>query len=74
MWWAGERDGWILQTATPVTQLQMLRMIEYTRKDQTRQIGTMQAGPTFDIYAKALASLTPENVTHRIEQPQGGAK
>lgn len=67
MWWAGEEQGWILQTKTNITKLQLLRMVDYTKADQARQIEKMQPGPTFDIYAKALASLTPENVTHRIE-------
>jgi hypothetical protein len=69
MWWDGQ--GWVLQTETNITKSRLLRMVEYTKADQARQMGTMQPGPTFDVYAKALAALTPENI--RIEQPQGGA-
>ncbi len=72
--WYSETEGWILETPTNITKLQFLRMVDYTRADQARQIEKMTPGPTFDIYAKALASLTPENVTHRVEQPQGGAR
>jgi hypothetical protein len=65
MWWDGE--GWILQTKTNITKAQLLRMVEYTKNDQARQIEKMQPGKDMDIYIKALSELTPGNITHRIE-------
>lgn len=72
MTWAGVDAGWILETNGPVSQSKLLRIWEYTLRDQERKISKMVDGQERRLYQDALIHLKNMKITHTIK-PQGGA-
>jgi len=72
MRWAGAEVGWILETDKPISQEEMIKVWDYTMRDQIRQIANMSAGPKREVYEGALIDLKAMKITHSIK-PQGGA-
>jgi hypothetical protein len=66
MWWAGDAQGWMIDTETALTQAEMLRCAQYTAKVQKDRAKTLKPGPVRDECLQTIAALGALRVTQNI--------
>lgn len=66
MWWAGDEQGWIVDTETALTNAEILRTIEYTRRVQEDRLHGLLPGPKRDECLRTISALANGKVMQNI--------
>jgi len=66
MWWAGDEQGWIVDTELALTNAEVLRIIEYTKRVQEDRLHGLMPGPVRDECLRTVSALTKGRVVQNI--------
>lgn len=71
MWWAGDDNGWMVESITPLTPKEIHRSIEYTLKVQLDRYLTLKPGDRKDECLRTIEALRTGRVTQNLTQKSG---
>jgi hypothetical protein len=66
MWWAGDEKGWVIDTEIALTNGEVLRCVEFTKRVQKDRFKTLRPGPMKDECMRTVMALSAMKVTQNI--------
>ena len=66
MWWAGDAQGWMIDTETALTNAEVLRCAHFTAKVQKDRAKTLRPGPVRDECLLTIKYICMMKITQNI--------